>query len=258
MVMKLPTTLPLLVGLVCPCVLSADESDAHLPRQVQVQVEFVELDHKKLTKLLFLSKPEVADATPLRETVAEMVKKDEAEVLETMIVVARSGEKATSESIREFIYPTEYEPPEIPDEVNVPGEPKGKGVSPEELKWMGMLRTQFTPTAFETRNLGGTLEVAPEIADDGKHVSLRFAPEIVWHTGNTVWAEDKDPAGNVSKVQMPQMYTLRVNTAITCIDGQYNLVAVLSPKDQDGVTDLSRKVMVFVKCDVVLVKEDGE
>ncbi|MCH7226671.1 hypothetical protein [Haloferula sp. A504] len=256
--MKLPATLPLLVGLACPCVLSAEESDAHLPRQVQVQVEFVELDHKDLTKLLFLSALEVADATPLRKTVAEMVKKGEANVLETMMVVARSGEKATSESIREFVYPTEYEPPDIPDEVNVPGEPDGKGVSPEELKWMGMLRTQFTPTAFETRNLGGTLEVEPGLSDDGRIVDLKFSPEIVWHTGNTVWAEDKDAHGNVSKVQMPQMYSLRVNTAITCIDGQYNLVAVLSPKDQDGVTDFTRKVMMFVKCDVVVVKETGK
>lgn len=256
--MKLPTFLPVLVGLACPLAHSADDPDADLPRQVQVQVEFVEMDHKKMTKLLFLSSPEVADATPLRKTVAEMVKKGEAEVLETMMVVARSGEKATREAIREFIYPTEYEPPEIPAKVNVPGAPKGDGVSPEELKWMGMLRTGYTPTAFETRNLGGTLEVEPIIAEDGKHVSLRFAPEIVWHTGNTVWAEDKDAHGNVSKVQMPQMYSLRVMTAITCIDGQYNLVAVLSPKDQDGVTDFTRKVMMFVKCDVVVVKETGK
>ncbi len=64
--------------------------------------------------------------------------------------------------------------------------------------------------------------------------------------------------GNVSKIEMPQMYKLSVQTAITCLDGQYNLIAALSPKDQDGVTDLTRKVMVFVKCDVQIVKEVGE
>jgi general secretion pathway protein D len=32
-------------------------------------------------------------------------------------VTARSGQKATIEIIREFIYPTEYEPPELPNQV---------------------------------------------------------------------------------------------------------------------------------------------
>ena len=230
------------------------DPDINAPRYVQVQVEFVEMAHEDLTKLLFLSKPESSDATELRKTVGEMVRKDEASVLETMMVVARSGEKATGEGIREFIYPTEYEPPEVPNEVDIPD--KESGLTPEEIKLMWMLRTPATPTSFETRNLGNTLEVAPNIGAKGRIIDLNFCPEVVWHTGNTVWVETRDGLGNVSKIQMPEFYKLSVNTAITCIDGQYNLVAVLSPKDQNGVTDSSRKVMVFVKCDVLIVKEE--
>ena len=36
-------------------------------------------------------------------------------------VTARSGQKATIEIIREFIYPTEYEPPELPNSVGSDG-----------------------------------------------------------------------------------------------------------------------------------------
>ena len=43
--------------------------------------------------------------------------------------------------------------------------------------------------------------------------------------------------------------TLRLNTAFTCISGQYTLVGVVSPKDAKGETDMTRKVMVFVKCE---------
>ena len=226
------------------------------PKFVQVQVEFVEMAHEDLTKLLFLSNPESSDATALRNTVAEMVKKDEAKVLETMMVVARSGEKATSEGISELIYPTEYEPPELPNEIDLPE--KSGGLSPEEIKLLWMLRTPATPTSFETRNLGSTLEVAPNIGARGRVIDLNFTPQIVWHSGDTVWVETKDGLGNISRIQMPRMYKLSVNTAITCIDGQYNLVAVLSPKDQEGTTDFSRKVMVFVKCDIQVVKESDE
>jgi len=229
------------------------DPDQNCPVFVQVQVEFVELSHEKMTELLFLSSPESSDATALRKQLGEMATSGEARVLETMMVVARNGEKASSEGIKEFIYPTEYEPAEIPNEVDLPD--KKGGLTPEDVKLLWMLRTPATPTAFETRNLGSTLEVEANLGEDGRIIDLRFAPEIVWHTGNTVWNKTTDGAGNVSTIEMPLIYKLAVNTAITCIDGQYTLVAALSPKDQNGVMDFARKVMVFVKCDVMKVKE---
>jgi hypothetical protein len=81
-----------------------------------------------------------------------------------------------------------------------------------------------------------------------------LAPDMVWHTGETVWLERKDSLGNISKIQMPKIYSLRTTTALTCKEGQYVLAAALSPKDGEGTTDPSRKVMVFVKCDILVVK----
>lgn len=111
-----------------------------------------------------------------------------------------------------------------------------------------------TPTSWETRNLGSTLEIEPIIAEGNRIIDVRLVPELVWHTGNTVWHEGKDSAGNPFKVQMPDIYTLRVNTSISCVKGHYTLVCAQSPKDAKGDTDTTRKVMVFVKCDVLTVK----
>jgi hypothetical protein len=218
------------------------DSNAGVPQQVQVQVEFVEMSHEALTKLLFLAKPASSDATKLREQIQEMVGKNEAKVLETMICAARSGQKATCESIHEFIYPTEYEPPTLPCDVS--GN-KSNDQGPT---------TPPIPTAFDTRNLGSTLEIEPTIGADNKMIDLRFIPEMVWHTGNTVWLDGKDAVGNACKVQMPDMYTLRLSTSLTCISGKYTMAGVVSPKDEKGNTDNSRKVMIFVKCDVMAVK----
>lgn len=219
---------------------------------IQVRVEFVEMSHAKLTELLFLDEQESNDATALRNTVAELVKSGEASILETMMVSAPHGQRATSESILEYIYPTEYEPPEIPTEVDLPD--KEGGLTPEDIKALSLMATPATPTSFETANLGSTLEIDASVVSM-KQIFLRFSPEIVWHTGNTVWTERKDGIGNVSKIEMPEFYKLSVNMALNCIDGQYNLVSVLSPKDQDGVTDFTRKVMVFVRCDIKKVQE---
>jgi hypothetical protein len=216
----------------------------------RVQVEFVELSHEKLTDLLFMADPPGADATDLRKQLQELVKKGEAKVMETMVCTARSGEKSLSEAINEFIYPTEYEPPELPGSFTIPE----KGLMPDELKLLKMLRTPPTPTSFETRNLGGTLEIEPTFANDGDVIDLRLAPELVWHTGESVWVETKDVDGNVSKIQMPKIYCMRLTTALTCREGKYVMAAVQSPKDANGTTDFTRKVMIFVKCDILAVK----
>lgn len=212
-----------------------------MPKQVQIQVEFVELSHEAVTKLLFLSKPRSSDATGLRIKVQEMVSKNEAKVIETQLITAKSGQKATTEAIHEFIYPTEYEG------VAPPGESKDSSQKSKSV-------SAPLPTAFDTRNLGSTLEVEPTISSEDKIIDLRFVPEITYHTGDTVWQEGKDATGSNYKVKMPDMYSIRLNTALSFVPGKYALAGLLSPKDAKGDTDMTRKVMVFVKCDVLTVK----
>lgn len=219
------------------------DPDQTLPKQIRVQVEFIDVSHEQFTELMFGPKPPANDGE-LRQQVAQLIKDSKATVVETQLCTARSGQKASSESNEEFIYPTEYEPATLPD--NVKGaEAAGKteGNRPDPA-------TGPTPTAFETRNVGSTLEIAPTVSSDGKTIDLRFVPEIVYHVGNEVWAEWKGEHGN-SPVQMPTFYTLRVNTAVTLTDGHYLLAAALSPKNKEGVPDFTRKLMVFVKADVI-------
>jgi hypothetical protein len=223
------------------------EPEPSPPKMIQVQVEFIEMPHKALTKLLFLAEPKTSDSTPLRKKVQEMVEKDEAQILETQVVVCNNGQKATGESKHEFIYPTEYEPPRLPEknsETSPALSPKGS-IAPGEVA---------LPTAFDTRNLGSNLEVEAKLTNDDQFVDLRLVPELVWHAGNTVWMESKDALGNVSNVQMPDMYVIRFNTSVICIPGQYLMASVLSPKDANGELDQTRKVMVFVKCNIVTAK----
>ena len=53
---------------------------------------------------------------------------------------------------------------------------------------------------------------------------------------------------------MPDFYVIRTSTAATCIGGQYMLISVQSPKDAQGDADMTRKVVVLMKCDVLSVK----
>ena len=214
-------------------------------KHVRVQVEFINVSHEQFTELMFGPKPPANDGE-LRQQVAQLIKDGKATIMETLLCTGRSGQKASSESIEEFIYPTEYEPAALPSGNQVKNE---GSLNQVESKFRD-LATGPTPTAFDTRNVGSTLEIAPTLSSEGKIIDLRFTPEIVYHVGNEVWSEWKGEHGN-SPIQMPTFYTLRMTTAVTIGDGEYMLAAALSPKDEKGVPNFSRKLMVFVRADAV-------
>ncbi|MES2438834.1 MAG: hypothetical protein V4584_07200 [Verrucomicrobiota bacterium] len=221
------------------------DPDRSAPKRLQVQIEYIELSHEALTKLLFLAKPEGSDAAPLRKQLQQMVEKNEATALETQLIAASSGQKATLGSIHEFIYPTEYEP------ASGTAKPDDK---PPAFPTVSFPFNPATPTAFDTRNVGSNLEAEPTLSEDGRIIDIRLAPELTWHTGDTIWQETKDTLGNISNIRMPDFYTLSASLSISCVNGQYTLLAVQSPKNAKGDTDMSRKVVMFLKCDVLIVK----
>lgn len=214
------------------------------PMMVRVMAEFIELPHEELTRLL-LKPREGTDDTSLRGEVARLVEAGKATVVETMLCTGRSGMKSTAESVQEFIYPTEYEPPGLPGSF-------GPGNDQAKLEAVSDTRAMPLPTAFDPRNLGSTFEIEPTVSENRKLIDLRMQPEFVYHTGDTTWAEWKGPNGE-SPVKMPKFYRLAVNTAVVVATGQPAFVAALSPKDQDGLTDTTRKIMMFVRCDVLTV-----
>ena len=215
------------------------------PRLVRVMAEFVDLPHEDLTKLL-TDRRISANDTELRKKVQELVLTGAAFIVETMICTAPSGNRATTESIQEFIYPTEYEPAHIPASTHVTA--AGITVKSEDPD----NSTGPTPTAFDTRNIGSTLEIEPTMSSDHKVIQLRMVPEIVYHLSDKVWSEWFGNQGDAS-MKMPLFYSMRVTTSVTMMSGQTLLVAALSPKGPDGMPDSTRKVMVFVRCDVLEV-----
>jgi len=88
-------------------------------------------------------------------------------------VTTKNGLKATVEVTREFIYPTEFDPPQLPQAGG--GGVGGGGTS-------ALIATPTTPTAFEMRKTGVELEVEPVIADDGS-VELTITPALTEFEG---------------------------------------------------------------------------
>jgi general secretion pathway protein D len=163
-------------------------------------------------------------------------------------VTARSGEKAKIEIIREFIYPTEYEPPQLPNSVGATGGGNsGFGGLSQSAGIFPV--TPATPTSFETRNTGVTLEIVPTIGANDLVIDLSFVPEIVEfegfiNYGSPIQSPASDFLGNPTtvtitenRIEMPVFSSRRVNTALTIYDGYTVAVGGLMREDVQNVED---------------------
>lgn len=89
-------------------------------------------------------------------------------------VTTKSGTRATMEVTREFIYPTEFDPPQLPQGAGGGGLLGGATTQ---------IATPTTPTAFEMRQTGVRLEAEPTVGADGNTIELTLAPEVVEFDG---------------------------------------------------------------------------
>lgn len=90
-------------------------------------------------------------------------------------ITTKSGQQGIIKINREFPYPQQFDPPQIPQST-------GGSQSATAIIALGEsdpVVTPSFPTDFTTRNLGVTLEVTPQIGSDGYTIDLTLAPEVV-------------------------------------------------------------------------------
>ena len=158
------------------------------------------------------------------------------------MVVCRSGRKATLESIREEIFPTEYTSPQLPC-----GNPSNVRLA-SDPPTNPLFRS---PTAFDTRNTGVTFEVESTVSSNGT-IDLHLSPDIVTPLRLETWMEHVDRWGDAS-IRMPIYESWRLNTSINVESGKFELVSAISPKSNAPVPAVMRKILVFIRADILPV-----
>ncbi|NRB74969.1 MAG: type II and III secretion system protein, partial [Verrucomicrobiales bacterium] len=141
-------------------------------------------------------------------------------------VFVKPGQIAAIEQVREFIYPTEYDPPEIPNDL-------GSVV-------IGNIRFIFDspvfpavpaqPTAFDTRKLGKVIEVEPAVSSDNLTVNLNVTADFSDFVGfinygtpilnNRLQVNGQPSVVTANEILMPVFDTVRETTNVTVWDGQ--------------------------------------
>ena len=184
-------------------------------------------------------------------------------------VTTKSGQKATITISREFPYPQEFEPPQIPQDTGGSTLTVNGGATADTSD---PIVTPSFPTDFTTRNLGVTLEVEPQIGPDGYTIDLNLTPEVVdfdgfINYGSPIYAPRAQrtsiipfigPDGNVSfadlapvlgasatqrtlltqnVINQPIFSTRKVTTNVSIWDGQTVVIGGLIREDVQKVND---------------------
>lgn len=171
-------------------------------------------------------------------------------------VTTKSGNSATIKMIREFPYPSEFDPPQVPENNtgNIGGG-SGNGNQPT-VQMIGGLVTPATPVEFERRDIGVTLQVEPLVGADNYTIDLSLSPEVVEfdgfvNYGSPVIGPRYDPslilAGDLSGIgtytitpntmNQPIFSVRKVTTSVTIWDGQTVALGGLIREDVQKVND---------------------
>ena len=177
-------------------------------------------------------------------------------------VVSKSGQRASLVVAREFRYPTEFTPPQIPQTVGSTTNQligAGGGILKTVVQGANAPITPTTPTAFEKRDVGITLEVEPVISPDGRSVDLNIAPSAVEFEGfidygspirNSVTSFDLfqfifGAGSGISSVSFlqpnhilqPIFRTNKVNTSVTVWDGNTVVLGGVITESRQDIKD---------------------
>ena len=161
-------------------------------------------------------------------------------------VTTKSGQRAVIEIVREFRYPTQFQPPQIPQTFGGSNNPN---VAIGQATGGTFPVTPTTPTGFETRNTGVTLEVEPVVGPDGITIDLNLVPQVVEfegfiNYGSPIRTSSVNALGMAQTVELtpniinqPIFSTRKVTTSVSVWDGQTVVLGGLMREDVQKTED---------------------
>ncbi len=169
--------------------------------------------------------PELSDDEKIDaawERVQKLIEEGEIKLVTTLLAKGHSGENLLSETIEEMRYPTEFDPPQLPSRI-----PEENAT--EFLKAWPVIGV--TPTAFETRNVGQTLELQAFVSNDGQWINTKMNPRHVRFLRFMHYGSGRLPNGEQLGVEQPFFHTLSNRLSLRLRNGQRVLAGVHRPPE---------------------------
>ena len=194
---------------------------------VWVEVLMVAMPQEKAIALLpDLRNPDKVDSAVTQ--IFSAIERKEATITGWPAAYTLDGVRCVAEAIFEKRYPTEFEPPQTPQNL--------ASSQPSDLK---PVTSDFPiPSSFETRNIGATLEVQPSVLPGGEWIKLEMVPQRVGLLGFDSYEAVKSKSGKVLKIDQPQFHTAKTSGTFMVRNNQWNLVAIHKPVQPENQIEL--------------------
>ncbi len=198
------------------------------PIDARVEMLVYSLDREAARRILNAT----AESAESYAAVRELVAKGEAQLETVSAFVTKSGQRGVNEEITEFHHLGHINPPSYPSRE-----------APAES------RAPATPSTFESRHLGVTLEIEPVFGPDARSVDLSVVPQIVQMPGML----KRD--GVAAKYPPRPVFTVRkVTTSVGTGTGVPVLVGTMNQPRDNGVNDRKddgRTSLVYIRVTAV-------
>ena len=222
--MKITTLLSSLLALA----ITADAQEG--PLKIQAVYEAFSISKAEAAELQRAGHNDKAFYEVLVTALAE--KKSRQEKL--IVIRTSSGQKATVAHSSEYIYPTEIEPPEMPNQVGIPLQPvtvdaEGKPGPSQAIKELDtgvpsiFPSSPATPSAFDPRNTGDSLEIEAAIGMPGDLIDLRFSYTFTKLITMDVWGQ------GLAEFPVPRFSNQTQTSSLTVKNGIPILVGTVTP-----------------------------
>ena len=201
------------------------------------------------------------DSLTDRELYARMVTGlEKGEVKQEKLLAIRSlaGQKATVDHVSEFMFPTQFKPPELPNQLGGFLEQAGDQESADLAESLAKAKkgagwhegnfpvTPATPKAFVTAKLGDSMEVEAALGSEAGFVSLSFAATHLALKGSDLWGQ------GLSEANMPRFEEQKLQSSFTLKGGDPSLIGTVSPSPATREKDeVARVWFAFVTASVV-------
>lgn len=163
-------------------------------------------------------------------------------------VTTKSGNTATINITRDFPFPSEFDPPQVPPPATSSSSGAGGTATMGIVTTSGVV-TPATPTSFENRALGVILQVEPQIGADNYTIDLNLSPEVVEfdgfvNYGSPIIGPSYSPLSGIGTFELtpnvmnqPVFSVRKVETSVSLWDGQTVALGGLIREDVQKVND---------------------
>jgi general secretion pathway protein D len=172
----------------------------------------------------------VINDTTIQMLIRGLNQRKAADVLATPAISTRSGQAASITMVSEFIYPSEYDPPELPQSV---------GIVPSNAPLV-----PATPTEFETRDTGIFLEVLPTADENRRYINVALKPTMTDFEGFVNYGSPINSIANgtstlltENQILMPVFGVKKVDSSLVIADGATIVVGGLLKESVITVND---------------------